>query len=104
MKKVKKKKRVILCGNAYFRDTGASTYKCAACVKTSRSQRNAVTPMKFGSLSSYFPNKIVSRERSSILPPGFGSDRYEAVSVQLKTARLNGVCTIDLKNPVGHSS
>jgi hypothetical protein len=43
-----------------------------------------------------FLKKTVSLERSLVLPPVFDRDKYEALSVQLETVRLDGVCTIDL--------
>jgi hypothetical protein len=48
------------------------------------------------SSTSDLPKKIVSPERALVLPPVFDSDKYEALSVQMETVRLNGVCTIDL--------
>jgi hypothetical protein len=45
---------------------------------------------------SNLPKKIVSPERALVLPPVFDTNKFEGLSVQLKTVRLNGVCTIDL--------
>jgi hypothetical protein len=53
-----------------------------------------VTPLS--SSTSDLPKKIVSPERASVLPVVFDSDKYEAVSIQLETLRLSGVCTTDL--------
>jgi hypothetical protein len=82
---------------AYYTDSGASTYKCAACVKTLPPERYDDTAVKLRSSStSDHPKKIVSPDRAFVLPPVFDTDKYEALSVQLETGRLNGVCTIDL--------
>jgi hypothetical protein len=68
----------------------------SACFETLRSQRNDDTPVKPRSLStSDLPKKIVSPKRALVLPPVFDSDNHEALSVQLETVRLNGVCTVD---------
>jgi hypothetical protein len=81
----------------YHTDSEASTYKHASCVKTLRFQKNEDTPVKARSSSISDLHKIiVSPERTLVLPPVFDSDRYEMLSVRLETARLNGVCTIDL--------
>jgi hypothetical protein len=48
------------------------------------------------SSTSDLPQKIVSPERTLVLPPVFDTDKFEALSVQLETVYLNGVCTIDL--------
>jgi hypothetical protein len=78
-------------------DSGVSTYKCAECVKLLRVQRNDDTPVKTRSASaSDVPRKVVSPESSLVLPPVFESDKFEALSVQVDTVRLNGVCTMDL--------
>jgi hypothetical protein len=62
-----------------------------------RSERNDDTPVKLRSSStSDLPKKIVSPERALVLPPVFDTDKFEALSVQLETVRLNGVCTITL--------
>jgi hypothetical protein len=62
-----------------------------------RSARNEDKPVKLRSSStSDLPKKIVSPERTLVLPPVFDTDKFEALSVQLETVRLNGVCTIDL--------
>jgi hypothetical protein len=54
-------------------------------------------PVKFCSSSRLdIPKKIVSPERALVLSPVFDSDIYEALSVQLETVRLSGVCAIDL--------
>jgi hypothetical protein len=45
---------------------------------------------------SDLPNKIVSLETELDLRSVFGSDKYEALRVQLETVSLNGVCTVDL--------
>jgi hypothetical protein len=45
---------------------------------------------------SNLPKKIVSLEMTLVLPPVFDSDKYEALSIQLESVRLSGVCTIDL--------
>jgi hypothetical protein len=42
------------------------------------------------------PRKVVSPDRSLVLPPVFDSDKFEALSVQVETVCLNGVCTMDL--------
>jgi hypothetical protein len=42
------------------------------------------------------PKKVISPERALVFPPVIDSDKYEALSVQLETVRLNGVCAIDL--------
>ena len=48
------------------------------------------------------PRKVVSPERSLVLPPVFDTDKVEALSVQVETVRHNGVCTMDLiKSLVG---
>ena len=81
----------------YYMDSGVLTYKCAECVKLLRVQRNDDTPVKTRSASaSDAPRKVVSPERSLVLPPVFDSDKFEALSVQVETVRLNGVCTMDL--------
>jgi hypothetical protein len=69
----------------YTDDSGASTYKCTACFKTWRSQRNDDTPLICPSSStSDLPKKAVSCKRALVLPPVFDSDKYEALSVQLE--------------------
>jgi hypothetical protein len=76
-----------------YTDSGASTYKHAACVKTLRSRRNDVTTVKHrSSPTSGLPRKIVSPEKALVLPPIFDSDKYvyETLSVQLETLRLSG--------------
>jgi hypothetical protein len=81
---------------AYYTDTAAFTHNCAACVKTVRSRRNDVTPVKSRSTStSDLPKKIISPERALVLSPVFGSDKCVALSVYLEILRLSGVCTID---------
>jgi hypothetical protein len=56
------------------------------------------TPVKTRSSStSDLPKKVVSPERSLVLPPVMDTDRYEALCVQLETVRLNGACALDLK-------
>jgi hypothetical protein len=42
------------------------------------------------------PKKVISPERSLVLPPVIDSDKYEALCVQLETVRLNGACALDL--------
>ena len=82
---------------AYYMDSGVSTYKCAECVKLLRVQRNDDTPVKTRSASaSDVPRKVVSPDRSLVIPPVFESDKFEALSVQVETVRLNGVCTLYL--------
>jgi hypothetical protein len=72
-------------------DSGVSTFKLL------RVQRNDDTPVKTRSASaSDAPRKVVSPERSLVLPPVFDSDKFEALSVQVETVRLNGVCAMDL--------
>jgi hypothetical protein len=46
--------------------------------------------------ASDVPRKVVSPERSLVLPPVFESDKFETLSVQVETVRLNVVCTMDL--------
>ena len=84
-------------------DSGVSTYKCAECVKLLRVQRNDDSPVKTRSASaSDAPRKVVSPERSLVLPPVFDTDKFEALSVQVETVRHIGVCTLDLiKSLVG---
>jgi phosphotransferase system IIB component len=82
---------------AYYMDSGVSTFKCAECFKLLRVQCNDDTPVKTHSASaSDVPRKVVSPERSLVLPPVFESDKFEALSVQVETVRLNGVCTMYL--------
>jgi hypothetical protein len=45
-------------------------------------------------LTSGLPKKIISPER--VLPPVYSGDKYEALSSQLETVCLNGVCTINV--------
>jgi hypothetical protein len=83
-------------GYAYYTYPGASTYKCALCVKTLRSKRNDDTPVKPRSLSkSDLPKKIDWPERALVLLVS-DSDKYGALIVQLQTVRRNGVCTVVL--------
>jgi hypothetical protein len=83
---------------AYYTVSGASTYKRAACIKASPSEMNDDKPVKPRSSStSDLAKKIVSFERALVLPPVFFTDKYEALSVQQETDRLNGVYTFDLK-------
>jgi hypothetical protein len=44
------------------------------------------------------PKESISPERALFLPPGFDSDKYKALRVQLDTVRLTGVYTVDLVN------
>jgi hypothetical protein len=66
-------------------------------VKSLRLQLNDDTPVKTPSSStSDLPKKVISPERALVLPPVSDSDKYESLSVQLQTVRLNGVCAIGL--------
>jgi hypothetical protein len=81
---------------AYCTNSGTSTYKCAACSKTLRSQRNEDASANPRSSTLDLPKKIVSPERTLVMPPVFNSDKREVLSIQQETVRLRGVCTIDL--------
>jgi hypothetical protein len=48
------------------------------------------------SSTSDLPKKVISPERSLVLPPVIDTDKYEALCVQLETVRLNSVCAINL--------
>jgi hypothetical protein len=67
-------------------------YKCAACLKSLHMKWNddMVTKLRLLSTSIYLRNP--SHLRGHILPPGFHSDKYEALSVQLETVHFKGVC------------
>jgi hypothetical protein len=43
--------------------------------------------------------KIVSAERSFVLPSTFNSDKHEALSIHIETVHLNGICTVGLIKP-----
>jgi hypothetical protein len=75
---------------AYYTDAGVSTYKCAACVKTLRSQMKDDTSVR--PRESDLQKKIVFPDRTLVLSLVFDNDKYsyEALSVQLGTVRLNG--------------
>jgi hypothetical protein len=82
-----------------YRVSGTSIDKCVAYFKTLRSQGNDYTPVTpLSSSTSVLPKKIVSPERASVMPVVFDSDKYEAVSIQLETLRLNGVRKTDFIN------
>jgi hypothetical protein len=60
-------------------------------------QRRDDTPVKTRSSStSDLPKKVISPERSQVIPPVMDTDKYEALCVQLETVHLNGVCALDL--------
>jgi hypothetical protein len=80
---------------AVYTDSGASTYKCAAGVKSLRSQRNDTAVKLRSSSTSDLPKKTVSLEMAFILPPVFDNDKYEALGVQLETVRLYDICITD---------
>jgi hypothetical protein len=44
--------------------------------------------------------KIVSPERSLVLPSVFNSDKYKVLNFKLETVHLIGVCTINLIKPL----
>jgi hypothetical protein len=69
----------------FYTGSGVSTFKCAFCVKALRLQQNDDTPVKTRSSStSDLPKKVISPERALVLPPVSDSDKYEALSVQLR--------------------
>jgi hypothetical protein len=71
---------------AYYTDSGASAFKCAACVETLRSQRNDDAPVKPRfSLTSDLSKKIVSPQWALVLLPVFVSHKYWSLSAQLET-------------------
>jgi hypothetical protein len=80
---------------------GDSTFKCDSCIKSLRSQRRDDTPVKTRSGSSTLvecasPTKIISPERSLVLPPISDGDKNEAQIVQLETIRLNALNAVEL--------
>jgi hypothetical protein len=72
-------------------DSRVPTSKCAEGV-----QNNGDAPVETRSASAFdVPKKVVSTERSVVLPPVFESNlRHSAVQVEI--VRINGVCTMDL--------
>lgn len=79
---------------AYYTDSDASTYKCAASVKNFWSQRNDNLPVKFlSSLTLDFPKKIVSLERALFLSI---ATNITSLTSSWRQRVLNVVCTIDL--------
>jgi hypothetical protein len=66
-------------------------------VKVLHVQRSDDTLVKTRSSStSDLLKKVISPERSLVLPPVMDTDWYEALCVQLETVRLNGACALDL--------
>jgi hypothetical protein len=66
-------------------------------MKVLRLQWSDDTPVKTRLSSTLdFPKKVISPERSLVLPPVMDTDRYEALCMQLETVRLNGACALDL--------
>jgi hypothetical protein len=82
---------------AYYTVAGVPTYRGDAYAKSFRSQRNDDTPVKRPSSStSDLPEKSCLSRQGISFAPVFDSDKYEALSVQLKTGRHNGIFTTDL--------
>jgi hypothetical protein len=78
----------------YYTNSGDSTYKCATCVKILCLQRSDDTPVKARSSSTSDLPKVISPERSLVLPPVMDTDKV--LCLQRETVRLNGTCALDL--------